>query len=509
MKQEPKNEIVGQQPTKMASKKADSVPLKLVTYLLAFLAAAGSSLQHFEGVSSFLGQYATLFLNGSGILGLSLATGGVMSGLINLSINFECLEDFIDRVFNKPFPKLRGWRGFRYWLGSGVFLITGVLFGATAVAFGSVGALAGIALAAGIFVSILMLIQELETWLKSFDDNSPELVKELSIWLTSAQENDFDTQLQIWVTEKSAAKLNAKAKLIEELNALLKKDGTAITKASLEKWLKDFNAKSSLWSAFKKYWMELTPGKAVGLIITLVNVFALSLLFTMGVATFLTGFGVPLLPALIAGFAIGFTGGAFTEFYFYNAFLSDFFSNVSKKWSDFKNEKNATSKIIDIPWKVIGVAGVTVNALVNVALTYTGIVLLNTLMLSAGLSIIPLPVIFVAAAFAGLASFALCSDFWIRNSKTILKYSAAILTLNCAAIAESGAPPAKLSPASTAKIPNAAVVGLAENQERVQSRSCWSSLFGPKGYTPIPAQNADFPELDSIVAHDKLPKAAA
>ncbi len=397
-----------------------------ISYLIALLAAAGSALQAYMGFASFLGAYASIFLNTSGIMGLSIGLAGIMGGLVNLSVNFECLKDFLERLFKKSLPKLQGWKKFRYWVGSLIFVITGLLYGATAIAFGSVGVLSGVAIAAGIFVAILMLIQELETWLKSFDTETEKI---------------------------------------------------------------------SLWAAFKKYWKELAPGKAIGLSITLVNVFALSLLFTLGVATFLTGIGVPVLPAIIAGLAIGFTAGAFAEFYFYNAFLSDFCNNLKQKWQLFKGEDSP------VLWKAMGASSILINAIVNVALCYSGILLLNIMLASAGLALIPLPALCVAAVFSGAASFFLCSDFWIRNSKVLLKYAGLILMpWNCkkqvAGVdkkfdelpsSTSSLSPSNLSPSSDPSEPNELNTEASVTEEipsAHQTGSCWSAikvgLFGIK-----------------------------
>ena len=112
---------------------------------------------------------------------------------MNFFVNVDLLESFIERLFGKPNPekpkpKLTAWQTFWLWLGSGVFIATGLLFGLTAIAFGSIGALAAISIAAGIFVAAIMIIQELETWLQSFDDekeNAKSIKQIINEWVAS------------------------------------------------------------------------------------------------------------------------------------------------------------------------------------------------------------------------------------------------------------------------------------------------------------------------------------
>jgi MFS family permease len=326
---------------------------KLWVYPVSLLGAIGTGLQNYMGVTAFIqGLMSASFAAGRTGLGLmhgiAAVLGGVCSTLANFCVNIELLEDFYERLTQKPKPQLEGWQKFRYYAGSGIFIGTGLLFGLTAVAFGPVGPLAVMSIIAGIFVSAIMIIQELETWLSSFD-KAEEVKKPLS-------------------------------------------------------------------QLFKEWKHSLTRGKMVGVAISIGNVFALSLLFTIGLASFFVGVGVPALTALIAGAAVSLTGGAFTEFYFYNRFLSHFCDKFKEKWQEIKKSKHPA----------IGLACATANALVNGALAYAGVFMITTLLTAASIAVPPLgalvAVATVTALFAGTASFILGLDFWIRNSAKLTNY---------------------------------------------------------------------------------------
>lgn len=322
--------------------------------VISFLGALGTGLQNYMGVASFIQGMMSLSYAateaGRGIIhGVATMLGGFCSTLVNYCMNIGLLEDFYERITKKPKPKnLKGWKKFRYYAGAGVFIGTGILFGLTAIAFGPIGPLAVISIIAGIFVSIIMIIQEVETWLKSFD-NEADIRKPLS-------------------------------------------------------------------QIFKEWKNSLTQGKVVGLTISIGNVIALSLLFTIGLSTFFMSVGVAALPALITSFAIAFTGGAFTEFYFYHSFLSKFCDEFKKNWKEFKK----------VPYPVLGFACVATNALVNGILAYTGIFMLSSLFAAASVAAPPLGILIAVAVvtglFAGSASFILGLDFWKDNSKKLKKF---------------------------------------------------------------------------------------
>lgn len=326
---------------------------KLWVYPVSLLGAIGTGLQSYMGVTTFIQGLMTVSFAagraGLGIVhGIAAVLGGLGSTLANFCINIELLEDFYERVTKKPKPKLSGWQKFRYYAGTAVFIGTGILFGLTAVAFGPAGPLAVLGIIAGIFVSAIMVIQELETWLASFD--------------------------------------------------------------------KAEDVKKPLSQIFKEWKNSLTKGKAFGLAISIGNVFALSLLFTIGLGSFFMGVGVPALPALLVSAAVAFTGGAFTEFYFYNRFLSNFCDKIKEKWQAVKNSK----------YPSIGLTCAAANALVNSALAYAGVFMITTLLAAASIAVPPLGALIavatVTALFSGAASFILGLDFWIRNSTKLTNY---------------------------------------------------------------------------------------
>lgn len=327
---------------------------KFFTYFLATLGALGIALQNYMAIIAIpnaISAAATVSNAVMGALhGVGVALGGLCGGLVNFFINIGLLESFLERVTGKKKrPNLKGFKWFSYWFGSAVFVCTGVLFGLTAVAFGPAGPLAALAIAAGVFVAVIMTIQELETWLQRFDD--PET-----------------------------------------------------------------HVKKPIKQIFLEWKKSLTKGKVIGFLIAVGNVLALSLLFTMGLATVLSGVGLPALPALIVAFSIAFTAGAFTEFYFYHNFLSKFCDKFKEKWQAFKASK----------WPVVGVVCITTNAVVNTVLTYVGIIMITGLLIAAGVAAPPLGAMIAIAAVsalcAGIASFVLGMDFWTNNITKITNF---------------------------------------------------------------------------------------
>jgi hypothetical protein len=308
----------------------------IVNYSLSALGAISVALQNSVAVE--------LFIRGSVLAGapvtagvsrlirlISLGFGGVSSGMVNFFINMDLLDAFFKRFSGEsPSPSLTGWVRVQYVAGIVVFVGTGLLFGFTAFAFAITTPFAVIAITAGLFVAIIMTIQELETWLQSFDDQSTETT-------------------------------------------------------------------------------EFSIGKLCGHIIAAGNVLGLSLLFTLGLTETLIFFNVAAFPALMVGLSIAFSGGAFTEFYFYNFFLAKFCHSFDKKWELMKDTKFAS----------FGFFCISSNALVNLALTYSGVGLLSFVLVTAGIALPPTWVIIgisvVSGVFAGAASFLLGMDFWIKN----------------------------------------------------------------------------------------------
>ena len=316
---------------------------KTAVYITALLGAAGSSLQNFMAFVIFLGRISNLT---AFMINLLSGVVSVCSGLVNLCLNIDLLWSFAQRLSGekKTYPG-KGWQRFNFYAGSAVFITTGILFAFTAIAFGPVGSLAMLGIVAGVFVGLIMMIQELETWIGSFKENQEYV--------------PFLQGLSAW-------------------------------------------------------WKSLTVGKTAGLLISLGNVLALSLLLTAGLAVFLMNFGIPVFTAVVVGFVISFTVGAFTEFYFYNAFLSEFCENFTQKCTDLLESKYAT----------VGVISIVINAGVNAALCYAGVFMLSALTVSAGLAFPPLALAIVAAGFGGLASLLLGASFWIGNSQHIVGWLA-------------------------------------------------------------------------------------
>lgn len=324
---------------------------KRLSYLFSALGALGVALQNYMAVEMTLRAMVSgltslpRYISGL-IQAVAIGAGGLCSGMVNYFINVELLDGFLERITGDgPGVKLGGWRKFRYYAGIGVFAMTGVLFGLMAFTFSASGPLLFLGIAAGVFVAIIMTIQEIETWLQSFDN--PES-----------------------------------------------------------------GEKESLIDIFKKWKATLTFGKFCGHVIAAGNVIALSLLFTLGLAEVLMLTGIAAFPAFIIGISVAFTFGAFTEFYFYNVFLSKFCSQFKANWEAMKSSKYAS----------FGFACIGTNALVNAALTYSGVCMLSGALVLAGIGLPPIGLIMalavISALFAGAASFVLGMDFWVRKQGT-------------------------------------------------------------------------------------------
>jgi MFS family permease len=392
-----------------------STPEKGGVYLISLLGAAGLAFQNTIAVMQLLqsigrGALAATRLGIAFAHTLSIILGGLCSGLVNFCVNIGLLENFFKRLkAKKDRSDLTRWQQVQYWLGGAVFVVTGVLFGMTAFAFGSVGALAIAGAVAGVFFAVIMTIQELETWLKGFDDLKKE-----------------------------------KKTLIEQLKA---------------------------------WWASLTKAKLLSLVISVGNVIALSFLFTVGMSAFLMGVGVPALPALIVGLVVAFTGGAFTEFYFYSSFLSDFCTHFEKKWKAFK----------ETTYPILGFVAGILNAAVNGALSYVGVMLLTSILVAAGVGCPPLGVMMgiavTVAVFAAAASFILGLDFWIDNSQKIMGYFLS---------AKKKTAPASEQPPSTVTLLAAMPVKEAEpDASNVVS-------FSSHAPTPLPVASFSAPHEESL-----------
>jgi|GEM_PF-2412806 len=480
-------------------KKRKAAFLAAFVTLLALLAALGTGFQNATAVAELLISGTTLTM--ASAWGLGAAIGGIASTMVNFCLNIELLESFWDRLTGRK-PSLPGvGKRIQWGLGIGVFVITGILFGLTAISVGATGGLAIAAIVAGVFVTLAMIPQELETWMQSFDNpvaltvdkaiydikntedktKIPELLTTLKIELEKvflieklkklkeklAQEAEKNQEKEGKEAEQAAVKvlkniivylekhefdltiLNQKceeignevlqkklklqlSKLEKDLNkkkAIIKQIPTwknaEISEEEITQILQQLDAfktqllenfteqKISIPDAIKRWWRDLTPGRFAGLIISLGNVMALSLLFTVGLTTFLTGVGVAALPALIIGFSVAFTFGAFTEFYFYHYFLADFCDHIVYRWKELINAPN---------WGA-GILLVVTNGAVNGVLAYFGVLLLGGLLAAAGIAAPPLlPLAIVAGIFAGVASLLLGSDFWIKSAQRFFTF---------------------------------------------------------------------------------------
>lgn len=450
-----------------------------IVVFVAFLSALGTG---FQNASAIQGVMTMLSASNAWVLGV--VAGGICSTIVNFCLNVELLEDFWERIRGKkPAPHLPGiGKKLRYGVGIAVFVITGFLFGLSAVTIGATGGIAILAIIAGVFVSLVMIPQELETWLQSFDDpvavaigkkmhevksceftpdekdttsklingNSgfPADLKKITLKaglqkiktelmlqhnltptsdrlaaLTKAIANievdkpNFDAILESLIAQPgdiNSQDLQNLKKRIDTQQQTLKnlkgktKEEIATELNTLKEAAEAVQPQISLFEAIKKWWLELTFGRFLGLVISLGNVMALSLMFTIGITPFFVSIGIAAFPALIAGFCIAFTIGAFTEFYFYHYFLADFCDQVKERWAALINSQNYG----------VGILTVVVNGTVNGVLGYTSVLLLGGLLAAAGIAAPPLlPLAIVAGIFAGVASCLLGTDFWIRNAK--------------------------------------------------------------------------------------------
>lgn len=179
---------------------------------------------------------------------------------------------------------------------------------------------------------------------------------------------------------------------------------TAITVLQeVEAWLQSFDKNKT--NDTQTPIAQQSLGYKLGYLITWGNILALSLAFSLGLASSLIALHVAALPAIIIGFGVAFTFGLFTEYYFYSQFLPDFCANFEENWGDFMASPSAT----------LHLAYVSINALVNAALAYSALELLTTLLFAASISLPPAAAIMalsvLSAFFVGSASFILGMDF--------------------------------------------------------------------------------------------------
>ena len=332
---------------------------------ISAMGAMGVALQNYPAVVLFISSLSKNIIpitqtSTALIHTTALATGGLASGVVNFWMNVELLDGFFKRMTEKDaqghykyiqeYKKLSAWQQLQYFTGIAVFIITGILFGLMAFVFAMEGPLAILSIVAGLLVAGIMTVQEVETWLESYD----------KIFIALDPKNQG---------------------LEEEIEAVL----------PLTHW-------------------QLV-GKYCGHFIAAGNVLALSLSFTLGLTQSLMFLNFAALPALLIGLSIAFTIGAFTEYFFYNTYLSEFCQNLGENIGKMMAVKHA--------W--FGILCITTNALVNAALTYAAVELLAGLLITASIALPPVAAITALAAisafFAGTASLILGTAFWIRQNE--------------------------------------------------------------------------------------------
>lgn len=332
--------------------------IKYASYFIAGAGSLGIGLQNYQAVDMLLKSItsASQYTHAAAFL-----SGGICSGAVNFNMNVDLLNDFFQR-FNPENQRIDPKTGeiyyinpktitpetpegipyylpktaeekFQYYGGIAIFSITGILFGLMAFTFAMESPLAILALAVGLFVTVITVLQEIEAWLQSFDAT-----------------NTYEI---------------------------------------------------TTWSEY--------IGHCFGYLITWGNILALSLGFSLGLASSLMALHVAALPAVITGFSVAFTAGLFTEYYFYSQFLPKFCAQFEKNWAAF----------IESPLSLFGFFCISVNALVNAALAYTALELLTTLLIAASISLPPAAAITAlsvfSAFFVGSASFLLGMDFWTQK----------------------------------------------------------------------------------------------
>lgn len=157
---------------------------------LSAMGAFGVALQNYPAVDLFMRDlFKSILLSGklSKYLGqgIALSAGGICSGVVNFWMNIDLLDGFFERLhtgFRLDRLKLNPWQKMQYFAGILVFVVTGLLFGLMAFTFAMQGPLATLSIIAGVLVAGIMTIQEVETWLSSYD-NPHSKTKESLNWL--------------------------------------------------------------------------------------------------------------------------------------------------------------------------------------------------------------------------------------------------------------------------------------------------------------------------------------
>lgn len=145
--------------------------------IISGLGALGVALQNYPAVEFLLnglvnGIMPANKLSNSLVNLAAFGAGGVCGGVVNFWMNVKLLDCFIDRMTSNKeyqYKQLSVWQQVQYFGGISVFVVTGVLFGLMAFTFAMEGPFAILSIAAGIFVAGIMTVQEVETWLSSYD----------------------------------------------------------------------------------------------------------------------------------------------------------------------------------------------------------------------------------------------------------------------------------------------------------------------------------------------------
>lgn len=330
---------------------AQSTNLNTYTHALAGLGALGVALQNYPAVVLFINGLTNGVLPASRCLDWSiqiaaLGTGGLCSGMVNFWMNIDLLNAFFKRMTSQGDYTYKKFSAWQKFL-----YFSGIfVFVVTGILFG----------------------------LMAFT---------------------FAMEGPLAILSIAAGVLVAAIMTIQEVETWL---------AYVETWLTSDDTPDARVEAPLTHTQLM--GKWVGHVIAAGNVLALSLLFTLSLAQGLMALQVAALPALLTGFTAAFTFGAFTEYFFYNVYLSEFCKNFGENWA----------KMTAIPHAWFGLLCVSTNAFVNGATTYAGVELLTGVLLAAHIALPSLAVITALAAvsafFAGTASFVLGLDFWIKQN---------------------------------------------------------------------------------------------
>ena len=162
----------------------------LSSRMLSGLGAVGIALQNYPAVHLFMnglirGGTSVSNLSKALIEAASLSAGGLCSGMVNYWMNVELLDGFFERMnstkeYQYKRLKLTAWQKLQYFGGIFVFVVTGILYGLMAFTFAMEGPLATLSIAAGLFVAGIMTVQEVETWLVSYEPIDTGIAKPLT-----------------------------------------------------------------------------------------------------------------------------------------------------------------------------------------------------------------------------------------------------------------------------------------------------------------------------------------